>query len=155
MQPFSAKIEEFTNQNNDQIRQLRSIAQSMQQEVLEYRKLDAQLKAPKGAGDWGEMQLRTIVELAGMVEHCDFEVQISGTISDRAYRPDMVIHLPHGRDIYVDAKYQQLGADDKGRETVVKLRKRLTDLSRKSYEEEIGRAVQQECRDRSRMPSSA
>lgn len=58
------------------------------------------LRAPNVRGRWGEMQLQRVVELAGMKQHCDFDVQASA----EGVRPDMVIHLAGGRHIVVDAK---------------------------------------------------
>ena len=62
------------------------------------------LRCPQTRGRWGEMQLQRVVELGGMVEHCDFEVQSSALVDGTRVRPDMVIRLSHGRSIVVDAK---------------------------------------------------
>jgi DNA recombination protein RmuC len=65
------------------------------------------LKAPSVRGRWGEMQLRRVVELSGMTDHCDFEEQVTGRPSDSddgRMRPDMIIYLPHNQRIVVDAK---------------------------------------------------
>lgn len=58
------------------------------------------LRAPQIRGRWGEMQLERVVELAGMVKHCDFDTQVSR----EGIRPDMIVHLAGGRQIVVDAK---------------------------------------------------
>jgi len=55
-------------------------------------------------GQWGEISLRRLVELAGMTPHCDFEEQVHVAGEDGALRPDMVIHMPDRRDLVVDVK---------------------------------------------------
>lgn len=63
------------------------------------------LRKPQVRGQWGELQLRRVVELAGMLEHCDFETQATTTSSDgRVIRPDLRVDLGEGRFVYVDAK---------------------------------------------------
>jgi DNA recombination protein RmuC len=103
------------------------------------------LKAPAVRGRWGEMQLRRVVELAGMLEHCDFDEQTTLTGVDGRLRPDMIIHLPGGRHIVVDAK-APLGAyleareapdDDtraaKYRQHAAQVRAHMSKLGAKSY----------------------
>ncbi len=62
------------------------------------------LRAPQVRGRWGETTLRRVVELAGMVKHCDFEEQESFSTDTGRLRPDMIVNLPGGRSIAVDAK---------------------------------------------------
>ena len=62
------------------------------------------LRSPQVRGRWGEVQLQRVVELAGMVEHCDFDTQVTARGDDGAGRPDMVVRLAGGRNIPVDAK---------------------------------------------------
>lgn len=71
---------------------------------LETRNLVKALSKPQVRGQWGEITLRRLVELAGMTQHCDFEEQVHVAGEDGALRPDMVIHMPDGRDLVVDVK---------------------------------------------------
>jgi len=62
------------------------------------------LRKPSVRGQWGEMTLKRIVELAGLSEHCDFTTQVSVGGEDQGYRPDLVVRLPAGKQLIVDAK---------------------------------------------------
>ncbi len=80
--------------------QLKNLGTAQAALHTETTKLSTSLSATKTSGTWGELQLRRVVELAGMVEHCDFTVQeTSGGL-----RPDLVVKLPLGLQIVVDAK---------------------------------------------------
>ncbi len=70
----------------------------------ETRNLVQALSKPQVRGQWGEIALRRLVELAGMTAHCDFEEQVHVAGEDGALRPDMVVHMPEGRDIVIDVK---------------------------------------------------
>jgi DNA recombination protein RmuC len=74
----------------------------------ETRQLVTALRAPQVRGRWGELQLERIVQLAGMVEHCDFSRQVTATDAsgddDALVRPDLIVHLAGGKQIVLDAK---------------------------------------------------
>lgn len=100
------KITEFDLGQRENQGELRNQISSLQQQHVkleeETRRLVNALRRPEVRGQWGELSLRRLVELSGMVPHCDFSEQVS--VKDGADRPDMVIHLPGDRQVIVDAK---------------------------------------------------
>jgi len=84
--------------------QLGLLAASQHTLSVETRNLVNALRRPEVRGQWGEITLRRLVELAGMVEHCDFVTQSHQPTDTGAIRPDMVIYLPEGRVLVVDVK---------------------------------------------------
>jgi DNA recombination protein RmuC len=126
-------------------KQLESLALAQASMQTETTKLSTALSTTKTAGTWGELQLRRVVELAGMVEHCDFTEQESAG----GQRPDLIVHLPRGQQIVVDAKaptdaYREAAStsDPKVRaaklaEHAAKVRGHVDALSAKAYWEQF------------------
>ena len=85
----------------EQVSALRATNTSLSQEA---GRLATALKSPTVRGRWGEIQLRRVVELAGMLAHCDFSEQEQFTTADSIRRPDLVVRLPGGKRLAVDAK---------------------------------------------------
>ncbi len=84
--------------------QMRHLATSHDQLQKETRSLVTALRSPQTRGRWGELQLRRVVEMAGMLERCDFSEQVTTDGDAGRFRPDLVVHLPGGRNVAVDAK---------------------------------------------------
>lgn len=124
---------------------LESMAQSQSQLQNETRNLVQALRRPEVRGQWGELTLKRLAELAGMVEHCDFFEQEQVATEQGRMRPDMVIRLPDKRDIIVDVKtpldaYLNAteASDDDRREQFMaqharNVRERVRELSAKAY----------------------
>jgi len=92
--------------------QLESMTEAHHRLQAETGNLANALSAPTVRGRWGEMQLRRVVELAGMLERCDFQEQVSADTEDGWLRPDLVVRLPGGRNIVVDAKAPLIPDED-------------------------------------------
>ncbi|HEX6763943.1 MAG TPA: DNA recombination protein RmuC, partial [Polyangiaceae bacterium] len=84
--------------------QVKSLMGAQEQLRNETATLVKALRQPHARGQWGELQLKRVVELAGMVEHCDFDSQATTPTPDGAVRPDMIVRLPGSKRIVVDSK---------------------------------------------------
>lgn len=125
-----------------QIKQLSDSERHLRQET---HQLVNSLKAPQVRGRWGELQLRRVIELAGMLHHCDFEEQASVETTDGRLRPDVLVRLPGQRNVVIDAKaplasfLQAMEAPtpaehlQKIKDHARHIRDHITALSRKSY----------------------
>lgn len=142
---LEAKREGAYGTISEQVRQLVASQQGLQKET---QNLVRALRAPGVRGRWGELQLKRVVELAGMLDHCDFHEQQSSDTEDGRLRPDLVVHLPGGKTVVVDAK-TTLSAyldslettDEAVRDQLLTLharqvRTQLVKLSQKSYFEQ-------------------
>ncbi|MXY14138.1 MAG: DNA recombination protein RmuC [Proteobacteria bacterium] len=124
---------------------LKLINESQSELRTETQNLVQALRRPEVRGQWGELTLRRIAELAGMVNYCDFYEQQSGEEDDRRMRPDMVVRMPDQRELIVDAKTPldaYLSAiqtrDSKEREELLHrharhVRERMRELASKAY----------------------
>ncbi|MFD2764076.1 DNA recombination protein RmuC [Micromonospora eburnea] len=126
----------------EQVRAMGTVSGELRTET---KQLVAALRAPQVRGRWGEHQLRRIVEAAGMLEHCDFNEQVTAATDHQGVRPDLVVRLHGGRTVVVDAKAPfdayltaMEARDERGRDTHLDaharhLRAHVDSLAAKSY----------------------
>jgi DNA recombination protein RmuC len=124
--------------------QIRSLGSGLQALTGQTGDLVKALRQPHVRGHWGELQLRRVVELAGMLDHCDFMEQQTTTTEDGKFRPDLVVRLPGNKRVVVDAKaplsayLDGIGADDETRRAKLhdharQVRDHITRLGSKAY----------------------
>jgi DNA recombination protein RmuC len=129
----------------DVLAEVKNIRSSQADLRRETTQLVAALRAPKARGNWGELQLKKCVEFAGMVQYASFDVERFVRGDDAGYRPDLVVKMPNGRTIIVDAKtpldafLDASNAEDEVVRTgklvahAARVREHLKDLSSKAY----------------------
>jgi DNA recombination protein RmuC len=125
--------------------QVRALLQTEKELRHETANLVKALRSPLTRGRWGEIQLRRVVELAGMLSHCDFSEQQSGMHEEGNLRPDLIVHLPGGRQVVVDAKapleayleaihmQDEKAKEAKMRDHARQIRQHMGALSKKAY----------------------
>ncbi|MCC5831860.1 MAG: DNA recombination protein RmuC [Chlamydiales bacterium] len=129
--------------------QVQSLIDSQKDLRKETSNLSRALRAPNVRGRWGEMQLKRVVEMAGMLDHCDFYEQAHAADEERRFRPDLLVKLPGAKNLIVDSKapleayLEAIESQDetvrqqKFKEHAQHIRNHMTLLGRKSYWEQF------------------
>jgi DNA recombination protein RmuC len=150
---MEGKVEQLERQRREADGRLGETLRSLQEGVgslaAQASNLTSALRRPSTRGAWGEIQLRNVIEMAGMVEHCDFTTQTTIYTDDGRLRPDVLVRLPGGKLVVIDAKVPleaflaaQDGDDDEQREIALahharQTREHITKLASKGYQSQF------------------
>ena len=156
LQRSQQQIAELEKARSEAYGGIRSQLEAMQSGQMalaqETQNLVKALRRPEVRGRWGEITLRRLVELAGMVEHCDFQEQVHTSGDEKSIRPDMIVRMPDNRELVVDVKtpldaYLEAveAKDDAQRQLGLKrharnVREHVRKLSSKAYWEQFSRS---------------
>lgn len=158
LQKYDSKIEQLAHDRDESMGritgQLQRVELASTELASQTQQLSRALRSPAVRGRWGEMQLRRVIEIAGMLEHCDFSVQPLLEGESGRQRPDVLVKLPGGRAIAIDAKvplsaYLEASeaTDDDARQKKLKqhaaqLRTHSGNLGKKNYWEQLDNSLE-------------
>jgi DNA recombination protein RmuC len=147
------RIQELEQQRSGQVSTMvelvNQLSRAHERTRAETQKLADALRAPQVRGQWGEMQLRRTIEMAGMVPYCDFVEQAHLSSDEQSSRPDVVVRLPNNRQIVIDAKaplgayLEAMDCTDPGERTAKlklharQIREHCKRLSLKTYQDQL------------------
>ena len=156
VQPIQTSLQKFENKvaelEKNRLTAYVSIKEQVQNLIMGQNQLKSEtsnlvkaLRAPHVRGRWGEIQLKRVVEMAGMLQYCDFQEQATAQCDNKKFRPDIIVRLPNNKQIVIDAKAplsayldsveetNELVKKTKLKEHAKQIRTHISQLSAKSY----------------------